>query len=299
MIVDCHTHIWQSPTQVGLDRVGGRLARTDTDGQATPQQHHQASQPADLTLVLGFKSHYLGTEVPDTFLADYVRQHPDRLIGFGGVDPTDLPKALDQMRQGCTELGLKGVTLSPAAQFMHPADTRALRLYAEASRMGLPIIFDADVHRMTAGRMEFAQPMLLDEVAHQFPQLRIVVSHMGYPWVEQTVVLLGKHAHVLADVSGLLHQPWQAYNALLSAYHHGVIDKLLFGSDFPYGSATSAIETLYSLNQISHGTNLPSIPRSLLRGIVERNAPALLGIAAPSDAPAPVEPESVVRNERV
>jgi len=76
----------------------------------------------------------------------------------------------------------------------------------------------------------------------------------------------------------LLRRPWQAYHALLVAYEYGVMDRLLFGSDFPYASAKECIESLYSLNQMVHGTNLPVVPRESLRGIVERDAMSLLGL---------------------
>ena len=82
-----------------------------------------------------------------------------------------------------------------------------------------------------------------------------------------------------ADVSGLLRRPWQAYNALVAAYQYGVIEKLLFGSDFPYTNATDCIEAMYSLNQVAQGTNLPVVPREALRGIVERESLALLGLS--------------------
>ena len=107
-----------------------------------------------------------------------------------------------------------------------------------------------------------------------------MIAQLGQPWIDETIVMLGKHANVLADLSGLLSRPWQAYNALVSAYQHGVIDKLLFGSDFPYTSATECIEALYSINQLAQGTNLPVVPREALRGIVERDALTLLGIAS-------------------
>ena len=68
-----------------------------------------------------------------------------------------------------------------------------------------------------------------------------------------TICLLGKHSNVFADVSGLLGRPWQAYNAMVAAHQSGVIDKLLFGSDFPYTNATECIEALYSLNQLAQG----------------------------------------------
>ncbi len=299
MIVDCHTHVWESSSQMGLGPGRLGLAHRGPGAQATPGRHAQASQPVDVSLVLGFRSLALGAHVGAPFVASYVRQHPDRLVGFAGLDPTDLNQAMDEMLEAQSELGLGGVTVSPAVQQIHPAHTRAMQLYAEATRLALPVIFDDAAHRMVGGRMEFARPVLLDEIAAALPNLRMVVAHMGYPWVEETVVLLSRHDNVLADVSGLLRQPWQAYNALLSAHQHGVIDKVLFGSDFPYGSATAAIETLYSINQMSHGTNLPSIPRQELRGIVERDSLALLGVAmaTPPGAAGHAEPQPVADHE--
>jgi predicted TIM-barrel fold metal-dependent hydrolase len=278
MIVDCHTHVWESPGQWGLAGREQRAGRSAAAGGASLQQHQEASRPVDVSFVLGFRSLRLGAEIPNRFVAGYVRQHPDRLVGFAGVDPSDLPRAMEEMEEACTELGLKGLTVSPTAQEIHPAATQAMRLYAEASRLGVPIIFDNALVGMGGGRMDFGRPALLDEVAGELPELRMVVSHMGWPWVDEAVVLLGRHPNVFADVSGLLQQPWQAYQGLLSAYHGGVMEKLLFGSDFPYGSATSAIEALYSLNRIGNGTNLPTIPRQQLRGIVERDVLALLSI---------------------
>jgi predicted TIM-barrel fold metal-dependent hydrolase len=90
--------------------------------------------------------------------------------------------------------------------------------------------------------------------------------------------MLGKHQNVFADISGLLTRSWQAYNTLVNAYQYGVIEKLLFGSDFPYTTASDTIEALYSLNQMIQGTALPAVPREQLRGIVERDTVGLLGI---------------------
>ena len=90
-----------------------------------------------------------------------------------------------------------------------------------------------------------------------------------------------------------MHQPWEAYQALLGAYQFGVMDKLLFGSGFPSATASQCIEELYSINHMVHGTNLPAIPREQLRGIVERDTLTLLGIPSPR----PVEkPEPATQN---
>ncbi|TWT45476.1 Amidohydrolase [Phycisphaerae bacterium RAS1] len=280
MIVDCHTQIWDASVQLG------RAAPTMMvqPVQADAVRHLQAVLPVDRAIVLAFKSRYLGAEIPNRFVAGYVQQNSKKLIGFAGIDPTERDW-LEELRIAHEELGLKGVAVSPALQNYHPTDTRAMRLYEECQRRRMPIVFEQS-HRNAAAKMEFAKPMLLDEVAREFPGLRIVVAHMGYPWVHETIVLLGKHAHVFADVASMLRHPFIAYGSLQSAFEYGVLERLLFGSDFPYRSPAACIEALYSINQITHGTNLPPIAREHLRGIVERDTLQLLGIEGKPAAPA-------------
>ncbi len=299
MIVDCHTHIWESPDQLG--RAAGLW-----DGRGRPRggrppragiaDHLAAAKPVDKSIVLGFKSWYLQAEVPNQYVADYVRRHADRLIGFAAVDPARPIEAISELRRA-RDLGLKGVVVSPGAQNFHPASTGAMQVYAEAMRLRLPVMFHQGLTGAAECRMEFARPGLLDEVAREFPEMKIIISHLGYPWIEETLVLLAKHREVYAEISGLLHQPWLAYNALVSAHQANVTDALLFGSDFPFSSPAPCIETLYSINQFSHGTNLPTIPREQLRQIVERNALEILGIESPPANPAREPDTTVIRVE--
>jgi len=292
MIVDCHTHIWQSPEQLGPMDLGelpppsrNRLAKPATEGKAgwrvlpaaDPDHHWAQSASVDRSIVLGFKSRYLRAEIPNQFVSEYVKRYPQKLIGFAGIDPTER-SAVEELRAAKQDLMLSGITLSPANQDFHPSDSRAMRLYAVTEELGMPILVHP-VGQFTAGsKLEYARPYLFDEVARTFPKLRLVMAQIGHPWVEETIVLLGKHANVFADISGMLSRPWQAYNALVSASQYQVTDKLLFGSDFPYTSAVECIEALYSINQMVQGTNLPIIPREALRGIVERDTIGLLGL---------------------
>lgn len=295
MIVDCHTHIWQSPAQLGrLDMGTLSAARSNRDPvrrapataksgwrgvpAADPDHHWAESGTVDKSIVLGFKSRYLQAEIPNDFVAEYVRRFPQKLIGFAGIDPTER-SAVGEVRAAQADLRLRGLTVSPANQDFHPTDSRAMDVYAQAESLGMPILFHPSGQFTRHSKLEFGRPYLLDEVARSFPNLRIVIAQLGQPWVDETICMLGKHEHVYADVSGLLGRPWQGYNALVSTYQHGVIEKLLFGSDFPYTSASECIEALYSINQIAQGTNLPVVPREALRGIVERDTLALLGLA--------------------
>ena len=294
MIVDCHTHIWQSPDQLGSVDLGepartgrSRSQRLSPTGRvlrraipaADPDHHWQEQETAsiDKSIVLGFKSRYLKAEIPNPFVADYVRRSPDKLIGFAGIDPHD-PAAPDEVRMVKDELRLKGIVLSPSNQDFHPFDSRAMRIYDLAESLGMPILFHPGAHYIEQSKLEFGRPHLLDEVARTFPKLKIVIGQVGQPWIEETILMLGKHPNVFADISGLLTRSWQAYNTLVNAYQYGVIEKLLFGSDFPYTSASECIEALYSLNQMAQGTMLPVIPREALRGIVERDTIKLLAI---------------------
>lgn len=293
MIVDVHTHIWQSPDQLGqLDlgetpraprirppRAGTAASRTvwRTIPSGDPDHHWAQSSAVDKSIVLGFKSRYLHAEIPNRYVADYVARNPQKLIGFAGIDPTEKDAAAE-LRIAKEDLNLRGVTISPPNQDFHPSDSRAMRVYAEAEALGMPILVHPGGRFTEQSKLEYGRPYLLDEVARTFPKLRLVISQLGQPWIDETICLLGKHPNVFADVSGLLGRQWQTYNALVSAHQAGVIDKMLFGSDFPYTSAAECIETLYSINQLAQGTNLPVVPREALRGIVERDALALLGL---------------------
>lgn len=282
MIVDCFTHTWESDAALGrCQPTNGRVSNPQSvfSHRGAASRHRDATQPVDITLVLGFKSHYLGAEITNDQIAAYVRSQEGRMIGIAGIDPSEPREALAELRRAREELHMPGAAVAPAAQDFHPNSSHAMRLYAEAGALGMPIIFHTGPQLTSASKMEYAQPVLLDEVARELPDLRLVIAHMGSPWVHETIMLLRKHPHVYADISGLLQQPWRAYEALLSAHQCGVLDKLLFGSGFPEAPASYCIETLFSLNHLVHGTNLPTIPRDQLRGIVERDALSLLGIA--------------------
>lgn len=279
MIIDCHTHIWASPDQLGA-ATGAWLARNGGQESlfANSGDHAAAARDVTKTLVWGFRSRYLAADVPNAFLADYVSQHRDTVIGIAAVDPPE-PDAMERLGNIAQRTEFGGITISPAAQGFHPADTRAMGVYEFCARQGLPVFVECGTDFAPQAVLEFAHPHLLDEVARAFPSLTIVVSGLGSPWVQETIVLLAKQPKVYAEVAAILRRPWEAYQSLLLAHQRGVAGKLLFGSGFPFLTAAEAIQQLYRLNEITHGTGLPGVPRETLRGIVERDALTELGMA--------------------
>lgn len=279
MIIDAHTHVWQSLEQLGPQisaHLRQRLGQPWEQIDAGPQTHEAAIRELGGAFVWGFRSRRLGADVPNQLIASYVSTAPDRLYGFAGVDPMD-DNCLDRL-ESAAMMKLSGVVISPSDCHYHPTHSRAMRLFEQCQRMNLPVMVDQGGRFCRDAALEFARPELLDEVARSFPQLRIVLAHVGHPWTEAALTLLGKHRHVYATISGLAQRPWQLYNMLLCAHHLEVTDRLLFGSDFPHHSPRKAIEAIYFINQFAHGTAFPTIPRQRLRSIVERDALEALGL---------------------
>ncbi|MEX2215377.1 MAG: amidohydrolase family protein [Phycisphaeraceae bacterium] len=296
MIVDLHTHIWESPEQLGRG-AAARMLRSATQPwdrpDASTTAHDAAMEPVQHAVILGFESSYLGASISAEQIARYVARRPEKYLGFAGLDPL-AGNALKQVAR-VRSLGLSGVTISPAGQAFHPAHTQAMKLYEQCVAQDLPVLVQSVTHLSSEAKLEFAQPYLFDEVAREFPDLRLIISQVGHPWIDQALVLIGKHRNVYADISSIVSRPWPLYNLLQSAHHQGVMDRLLFGSDFPFCTPQRAITTIYSVNTLTQGTMLPSVPREQLRLIVERDVLSLLGMkpavkaALPAPAKAPIQ----------
>lgn len=102
--------------------------------------HWQAMAPVDKAIVFGFHSRHLGLIVPDDLVASYVKQHPEKLIGFACLDPHE-PDYLDEMRRVFEDLKLRGLKLAPIYQNYHPMDERMQPVYEYCQKNHLPILF--------------------------------------------------------------------------------------------------------------------------------------------------------------
>lgn len=286
--VDVHVRLWDSPDQLGhewgqgvRDVFSEPWERPDT----SPHAYDQAVQAVQHAVLLGFESRHLGASVPAEQVARHVQRNPFKYLGFAGIDPL-APGYLSAVR-GAVGLGLVGVTICPAAGAFHPCHSRAMWLYELCQEMKLPVVVQSGCPWTGSMKMEYSQPCLFDEVAGTFPDLRFVLGGCGgSPWVGQALAMVGKHAHAYADVADLCRRPWQLYQVLLQAHQEGAISRLLFGSGYPFCTSHQAIHNIYSVNTRVQGTQMPTIPREQLRGIVERDVFACLGLKRPGSAPA-------------
>lgn len=280
LIVDCHTHLWKYPGHLSdqFVREANLMRPTPVDMNIDLDKHYEAMKQVDKAIVLGFKAKHVGVDVPNDYVAEYVKRDPQRLIGFLGVEPRD-KNVVAEIERCVNDLGLRGIKLGPIYQNFDPRDRAAYKVYKQAEKLRLPILFHMGTTFCRFAPLEYGKPVLLEKVARDFPDLRIVIAHLAHPWQQETIVLIRKQPNVYSDISGLFYRPWQFYNAMIAAVEWGVTHKLLFGTDYPVATANEMIEGVRKVNKIVEGTGLPKVPEKVIDDIIHRNTLELLGLA--------------------
>lgn len=279
-IIDIHSHYWRYPEHFQEDfRSQAKRARAgvEVDLTVTWNDYAQSAPPDVRTVVFGGKAKLSGLWVDDTDIARYVSLQPERLIGFLSLDPTQ-PDWQQELQFGHQELGLQGIKLMPMYAGFRPDDERLNSLWDYASRNQLPVLLHTGTTFISQAPLEFTLPRLLDTVATRFPELRLVLAHLGHPFEGECVAVIRKHPNVYADVSALHYRPWQLYNSLMLVQEYGVWHKLLFGTDYPFTTVNDSLTGLRSLNNQLEGTRLPKLNTEAIEAMISRNSLQLLGL---------------------
>jgi predicted TIM-barrel fold metal-dependent hydrolase len=280
MIVDIHSHAWRYPQDFSDEfRQQAQRARAGAKVDLTVDlQQYLASAPADVkTVVFGGKAKLSGVWVDDRYVAEYVAQAPDRLIGFLSVDPTqgDWER---ELHVGHEELGLQGIKLMPMYAGFMPHDERLDPLWQYATQHRLPVLLHTGTTFVAQAPIECTLPRHLDQVAIRFPDCKIILAHLGHPYEGECVAVIRKHVNLYADISALYYRPFQLYHSLMLVQEYGVWHKLLFGTDYPFSTVNGTVDGLRHLNDMLEGTQLPRLDTSEIEQLIHRDSLALLGI---------------------
>jgi uncharacterized protein len=280
LIVDLHTHLGEPHRHIEERFLAEARAAWGAELElgTTPDQHYAATKGVDKVVALGFCAPACGWVVPNDYVAEYVARDPERLIGFGSVDPHD-PEAHHELERMKYELGLQGCKMGPIYQHADPLGPGFLRVCETLERLALPMLVHQGTTFVRHGPLAYARPILLDEIARRFPDLVIVIAHLGHPWIEEAVAVVRKHPNVYADISALHPRPWQLYQALMCAVEYRTAEKLLFGSDYPFFTPEETMRGLRAVNDVA-GAALPRIPEAVVESIIHRAGHEVLGLAA-------------------
>jgi len=118
----------------------------------------------------------------------------------------------------------------------------------------------------------------MDEIAIRFPDLKIIMAHVGHPYQTDTIAVIRKHPNVYADMSANIYRPYSFWEQMVKANEWNVMHKILFGTDFPVTNVQESIDALRNINQIVEGTALPLVPEDKIEAIIHRDSLALLGL---------------------
>jgi predicted TIM-barrel fold metal-dependent hydrolase len=279
-VIDVHSHAWKYPIHFGegFRRQASRArAGVEVDLTVVLEEYRRTCPPGTRTVVFGGKARLSELWVDDAHVAGYVAQDPDHLIGFLSVDPTQSGWEAE-MRRGHDELGLRGIKLLPMYAGFRPDDERLNPLWRYATQQRLPVLLHTGTTFVSQAPLECTLPRHLDPVATRFPEVKIIMAHLGHPYEGECVAVIRKHPNVYADISALHYRAFQLYHSLMLVQEYGVWNKLLLGSDYPFTTINASIDGLRKLNGMLEGTKLPRLDEREIEKLIYRESLGLLGL---------------------
>lgn len=196
-------------------------------------------------------------------VAQFCSQSP-RLIPFASIDPNTSENPVDELAELVRNQGFKGLKLYPTYQHFYPNESKIYPLYAKAQELDIPVLLHIGSSIFTGSRLKYADPIYLDDVAVDFPELTLVQAHSGRPfWYQKALTLARIHENVYMEVSGLPPQNLLTYFPELERIAH----KVVYGSDWP--SVATIKENIIALE----GLNLNAEAKRMILG---QNAARLL-----------------------
>ena len=171
-------------------------------------------------------------------IADAAAAHSDVLIPFGSVDPLRGAAAVAQARSLVTGHGVRGFKFHPSMQNFAPNDAAFYPLWAQIESLGVPALFHSGQTGIGAGlpggrgiKLRLSDPMLVDDVAADFPALTVILAHPSVPWAASSISMATHKSNVFIALSGW--SPKYFPPELVRAANSLLQDKVLFGTDFP------------------------------------------------------------------
>jgi predicted TIM-barrel fold metal-dependent hydrolase len=229
-------------------------------------------------------------DVPNDYLAECVRRYPDKFRFCCGVDLQD-EGAAQEVKRCVKELGAIGVgELTPTYAGYCANDEKFFQIYEAAQQLGVPVFIHVGFGFYRDSRMVCGDPIYIDDIAINFPKLKIVICHFGHYKFENTVFVMQKHEHVFAEISGLvdfagltssertrrpvvLFPYYQLVRPLLYYFSQSRgydSNKLLWATD-GLCAPKESIKILNNVNEWTRKYGLPEIPEESIHNILHEN----------------------------
>ncbi|ADQ69331.1 TIM-barrel fold metal-dependent hydrolase [Halogeometricum borinquense DSM 11551] len=243
-IIDTHAH---QPTAEFLEDAGGEMMQdaarkfgteTETwDYEAMREEYHEQGISKAILLGWDAETNTGNPPVPNDYVAEICDDYPDFFVGFGSVDPLKDDCVEEAIR--CVEdLDLSGFKFQQIAQGFDPSDEAHAELFDTIEDLGVPVVFHGGNSTLGAGspggrglRIKYGNPMLIDDVAAEHPQMPILIAHPAFPWEREQLAICQQKGNVYMDLSGWL--PKYIDEQVVHYAKTVLQDKVMFGTDYP------------------------------------------------------------------
>ena len=242
MITDCHVHI--QPVEMFRPEALAAMKRKRANFDQVIEFCRSANKFLQYLDRIGIDRaaliNYVAPEVigftPEVndFIAKYVKEDPNRLIPCGSVHPRHSVNVQRDMEH-IVRLGIRMIKVHPPHQLLYPNDylngVKELEIiYRIAEQSGIPVMVHTGTSIFPGARNKFGDPIYVDDVAVDFPKLKILLAHGGRPlWMDTAFFLIRRHANVYLDISGIPPKGLLKYFPRLEE----IASKTLFGTDWP------------------------------------------------------------------
>jgi len=236
--IDTHVHIESASTNNAADEAAKRYFGA-TNAPTKPQDLAEYYRSRKIgCVVFSVDERITGRpQVPNEDVLNLARQHSDFMIAFASVDPMRGAEAVREARR-LIELGVRGFKLHPPLQQFHANDRSVYPFYEVVAQAKLPVIIHTGHSGIGTGmpggggiRLKYGNPMDIDDVAVDFPDMPIILAHPSFPWQDEAISICLHKPQVYIDLSG-----WSPryFSPILIQYANTLLkNKMLLGSDYP------------------------------------------------------------------
>ena len=298
MIVDSHLHLMQKKNfDLGLWKGIDVGIPEDTDINNLVTWLKQAG--VERAVVMGQDmSRIWNTNMGEDYVVECVRKYPNFLIGLCSIEPLDKfnkfnQPGFDHFKKSITENGMKGVLLTPPYGQYNSNDRNCYPFYEEAVQHNVVVQYhhSAQIGPAILCPTKNANLFNLNDVILDFPDLKIIIEHIGYPWSNHLFVLMSGDENLWADIAMMTVRPYYTTWHLVMAKEFGVLDRIMYASDFvapsfsgysdfPQNDFQSYIEYVQEdLNKICKKCGWPIFKDQEIEGILGENAKRLYSSA--------------------
>jgi predicted TIM-barrel fold metal-dependent hydrolase len=220
-----------------------------------------------------------GAKSNNESVIEFVKKFPNKFFGFIGLDPHKGMQAVYELRSAIQDIGLHGAAIDPYLAQIYANDAKYYPIYAKCCELDVPIVFTTGPATLVPGAIiDHVAPRYIDFVARDFPDLKIVISHGGYPWVNEAIIVAQRNRNVYIDLSEYEFSPMA--EAYVQAANTMIPDKILYASAHPFVDFREALATYRQL----------PFKADVLQKIMHDNAARLLGLKVDAQPESRVDP---------